>query len=74
MDCLTNMKGMKMVEINNYADYLNKISILLKDVNNYHSVKIDNKKIEILKALIDSTNSLVELLETKEKIEPKILA
>jgi ppGpp synthetase/RelA/SpoT-type nucleotidyltranferase len=63
-----------MVEINNYADYLNKISILLKDVNNYHSVKIDNKKIEILKALIDSTNSLVELLETKEKIEPKILA
>ena len=74
MDYLTNMKGMKMVEINNYADYLNKISILLKDVNNYHSVKIDNKKIEILKALIDSTNSLVELLETKEKIEPKILA
>tara|TARA_R100000700_G_C3179413_1_gene155849 strand:- start:12087 stop:12278 length:192 start_codon:yes stop_codon:yes gene_type:complete len=57
-----------------YANYLYKISALLKDIDSYKSEKIDKQKIKLLKGLLDSTSALIKLLEHKEKTEPKALA
>ena len=61
-------------EIKNYGQYIEKIGNILQKTSENQSPLINQKQIELLGKLIDSTESLIELIETYKKLNIKALA
>jgi len=65
-----------MNEINQYANYLNKISKSLKHTsqNEFEHEEIIKAKIKLLESLNESTITLIQLIKSEQNAKIKVLA
>ena len=63
-----------MNEISKYGMYLQKIGKLLEDSELIKNPNIQEKQIKLLKSLIKSTDSLINLIKSIKDKDQKILA
>ena len=61
-------------KIKKYGKYIEKIGMLLQEDITNKSPLINKKQMDILQSLVESTNSLIELMENYDKLNMKALA